>query len=131
MIKPADKGGGICIMNQPDYINEMDSQLKATFKKEDGTEIPFYEKASERDLATQKGEITRLIEAGRSNSFISESDSKLMVPSGKPGRMYGLPKIHKTIPEGKRIPSCRPICSQSGSNTEFISRFVDHHAKHF
>ena len=52
-----------------------------------------------------------------------------MAPNGKAARLYGQPKVHKSIPEGKRIPPCRPICSQSGANSEFASKFVDIHSK--
>ena len=66
---------------------------------------------------------------GNNQGFISDSDAKEMTPNGKAARLYGQPKVHKTIPEGKRIPPCRPICSQSGANSEFASKFVDIHSK--
>ena len=66
---------------------------------------------------------------GNDQGFISDSDAKEMAPNGKAARLYGQPKVHKTIPEGKRIPPCRPICSQSGANSEFASKFVDIHSK--
>ena len=39
-------------------------------------------------------------------------------------------EMKKKIEEGKSIPSCRPIISNSGSNSEFLSAFVDTHSKH-
>ena len=45
-------------MNQKDYLNEMHSQLNAKFTFPDGSKVPFYEKSSESELATQKSEIT-------------------------------------------------------------------------
>ena len=74
-------------------------------------------------------ELERLIEMGNNQGFISDSDAKEMAPNGKAARLYGQPKVHKSIPEGKRIPPCRPICSQSGANSEFASKFVDIHSK--
>ena len=62
--------------------------------------------------------------------FISDDDRKYMEPKGKGGRLYGLPKLHKGIPENKRIPPCRPIVSNSGANTEHLSAFVDFYSKH-
>ena len=129
VIKEADKSGGICIMNQEDYLHEMHSQLQANFTQPDGSVVPFYEKSSESELAKQKTEVTNLIHTGNLQGFISDSDAKEMAPSGKPGRIYGNPKTHKAIPEGKKLPPLRPICSQSGANTEHISKFVDIHAK--
>ena len=66
----------------------------------------------------------------KQRNLISEADKVTMQPSGKPNRLYGLPKVHKGIAEGKNIPPCRPIVSNSGSNTEMISALVDHYSKH-
>ena len=52
-----------------------------------------------------------------------------MKPSGEPGRMYGLPKVHKGLGPDSRIPPCRPIISNSGSNRVNMSLFVDHHSQ--
>ena len=126
-IKEVDKGGGIVVMNTEDYINEMESQLKSTFKNSDGTESPFYVPVKEKSLQNKKQEIQKLINIGLAKKYISESDAEIMEPNAQPGKMYGIPKLHKDIQEGKRIPNCRPIISNSGSNTEFISNFVDLH----
>ena len=53
-----------------------------------------------------------------------------MQPSGKPNRMYGLPKVHKGIKDGNKIPPCRRIISNSGSNTEMLSALVDKYSNH-
>ena len=111
----------------------MKSQLSAKFKQEDGSEIPFYEKASKVDLKRQIKEVEMLVKTGKLNGFISEADSREMTPgkdnSLSAGRLYGLPKIHKGIKPNVRIPACRPTVSQSRANTEAISKFIDHHAK--
>ena len=53
-----------------------------------------------------------------------------MVPEEpKAGRLYGLVKDHKGVEPGSKIPKLREVVSGSGSNTEFISAYVDHHAK--
>ena len=67
-----------------------------------------------------KTKIVNLINHGTQQNIISESDAKTMEPNGKPGKLYGIPKLHKGIQEGKRLPPCRPIVSNSGSNTEYI-----------
>ena len=128
-IKEADKGGGVCIMNSSDYVQEMQGQLQAVFKDQDGSETSFYVPAKQKDLDTQKKLIIDVIQSGVDLDLISKNDQKIMDPSGKPGRLYGLPKIHKGIKEGKRIPACRPIVSNSGANTEYISALVDHYSK--
>ena len=53
-----------------------------------------------------------------------------MEPNGTPGRLYGIPKIHKEIPEGKLLPPLRSIVSNSGSNIEYCSAWIDIHSKH-
>ena len=44
------------------------------------------------------------------------------------GRLYGLVKDHKPVDE-TGIPPLREVVSCSGSNSEFISAYVDHHLK--
>ena len=53
--------------------------------------------------------------------FNNRGHTNVMQPSGKPNRLYGLPKVHKGIKEGKKIPPCMPIVSNSGSNNEMLS----------
>ena len=104
---------------------EMNSQLLA----KSNTGVPFYEPSSEKELKEQTKRIEEIIEVGHTNDFISDQDLKAMKPSGKSGRLYGNPKCHKGIKEGRVIPPCRPIISGSGSITEKISKFVDYYAQ--
>ena len=123
-IKPADKGGGTCVMDTPDYTKEMYSQLNAKLNDEN-----FYILSSKQELKLQKQSIMKILEFGKGTDITSKSDFKQMQPNEKPGKMYGLPKVHKGIPEGQTIPPCRPIISNSGAQTEMISAFVDYHSK--
>ena len=125
-IKPVDKGGGFL----SDYLDEMSSQLKAKFTHENGSSSHYYEKTDMKSLDIQKKSVIQIIEKGVQLNLISKADKNIMLPSGKPNRLYGLPKVHKGIKEGKNIPPCRPIVSNSGSNTEMISAFVDYYSKH-
>ncbi len=47
----------------------------------------------------------------------------MQVKKSKPGRFYLLPKIHK----GLSSVVGRPVISNCGTATEFISEFLDHH----
>ena len=47
-----------------------------------------------------------------------------------PGRLYGIPKVHKKREEGKNLPPLRPIVSNSGSYSENCSAWIDIHSKH-
>ena len=130
VIKPADKTGAVVVMNKNDYCKEMSSQLQATFIDENKKVHKFYSKSNEENLQKQKTVVNIVIKQGVEYGFISDDDRKYMEPKGKGGRLYGLPKLHKGIPEGKRIPPCRPIVSNSGANTEHLSAFVDFYSKH-
>ena len=106
-IKPADKGGGITIMNTQDYVKEVDESLKAIFSHE-GVNIPFYTKASERQLKEKQKEIKEIVDVGVKNNFISPSDQKEMQPNGVEGRLYGLAKVHKKTPLERDCPHSDP-----------------------
>ena len=86
---------------------EMENQLRTNFKNIDGAESKFYIPVKENVLQKKKKEISNLIKHGLEKNIISQSDSKIMEPNGVPGRLYGIPKLHKGIEEGKRIPPCR------------------------
>ena len=61
---------------------------------------------------------------------MSWTELDAMNPSEKgPGKFYELFKVHKQHEAGK-VPPERPIISGSGSVTENISLFVEHHLKH-
>ena len=47
-------------MNTKDYVQELESQLKATFKKADGSTVPFYVKSNESELDKQKSELQKI-----------------------------------------------------------------------
>ena len=125
-----DKGGGFAVMNLNNYLDEMYAQLNAKSKNADETVSPFYEKCDAKSLEIQKKLIVQLVEKGLKKKVIFEEDARLMQPLGKPNGLYGLPKVHKGVKEGNNIPQCRPIISNSGSNSEMISALVDHYSKH-
>ena len=129
-IKAVDKGGGICIMLREDYELEMYEQLKAIFTHSDGTKSPFYEPTTQKALNKMRQKMSALIKTGVSQGIISSSDAKTMEPTGQPACLYGNPKMHKGIKENRRIPPCRPIVSNSGSNSEQLSAFIDIQSKH-
>ena len=94
-IKPADKGGGMVIMDSCDYENEFLQQLKCVFTNEDSTTSPFYEKIQQKALDHQTKEVEKIIDKGFQMDFISKSDKDFIKSSDKPNQLYGLPKIHK------------------------------------
>lgn len=111
VIKPADKGGAIVILNKEDYLNEGFKQLNST---------DFYKELPNDPTETYTTKITQTLTSLLNNGEISEDMHKAMKPTyPKPGRFYTLPKIHKPGNPG------RPIVSGIDTVTERISSFVN------
>ena len=126
-----------CTSNLPPREQEALKELKRavssgqTAKTNTGDgEVPFYVPAEQKDLGTQVKRVNDLVDLGHSKGFISDNDKTAMkLQTHKGCRLYGQPKVHKGIKQGAKIPPCRPIISNSGSNTEKISSYIDHFAK--
>ncbi len=113
IIKSADKGGALVLLNREDYLSEAYRQLN---NPSDYCRIPvdpskcYYSK------------IKRILNQAVSAGHLERKHIHILLPeNSKPGRFYLLPKIHKEGCPG------RPIVSGSGSMTESISKFVDLH----
>ena len=127
-IKPCDKGAGIIILNFRDYVNSCLDHLNS--KQTVGeSSYPYYRQINQDFIDESKNKITSVLEEGKINKWISEDEYDAMCPNDKkPGKFYMLYKVHKKHEPGT-IPPGRPIISGSGSFTENISIFVDHHLK--
>jgi len=123
VIKPCDKGAGIAIMNFKDYEAACQEHLHG--QTPDGS--PYYMKVENAKLRELQLKITKVVEEGYDNEVLTNDEYQAMKPSeSKPGRFYGTLKVHKKCEEGK-LPPIRPIVSSSGSTTENIAVFVEHH----
>ena len=128
VIKPADKGCGIVIMDRKDYEEESYRQLNDKLNV-GGKKIPYYQKTNLNKLKDQYKLLQKIIDEGVEKGHISKKTAKQLLPkSSKPGTFYLLPKMHKKY---IKIPKGRPIISGCGSNTERISAFLDSQAKMF
>lgn len=111
VIKPADKGGAIVIMNRDDYIKEADRQLSDT---------SFYKILQSDPTFEYKEIVKENLEALLEAKEIDKTTVRSLIPlSPIAGRFYLLPKIHKAHVPG------RPIVSGIGTVTENISLYVD------
>ena len=125
-IAAVDKGGGVAVLQTQDYIHEMKQEhLDMMHTDEAGEQHPYYVSASMSEVKVLQEAIKTELDKALDLKYISKSDHKAMQPSEKVGRLYGQPKVHKAIPDGKKLPPMRPIISASGSITENISHFVD------
>ena len=114
IIKPADKGGAIVVMNRKDYIAEGLRQL--------GDE-KFYQKLEEDPTMDNHSKVIDQLEAMRVRGEITQKvKTYLSVNKPRTAQLYLLPKIHKNV---RPVPG-RPIVSANDSATERISAFVDH-----
>lgn len=123
VIKPADKGSAMVIMDRTDYVHEAQRQLQdPTYYQP--LEQPLYPQTANRihDILNQllvSKSITR-------SQFIYLKGQS----PPRPRYFYLLPKIHKppetwTIPH--RVPPGRPIVSDCGSESYGSAEFLDHY----
>lgn len=119
VIKPADKGGAVVILNRTDYEAEAYKQLSDTrvYKKlESSKTLEFHKLITDYiEYCYYEGEISKEV-------FLY-----LTKYTPKTARLYLLPKIHKK----QRPPPGRPVISSNGCPTERISEFVDYFLKPF
>lgn len=122
IIKPADKGSMVVIMERAHYIKEVERQLKDTeyYKKLD---YPIY-----LDTIPM---IKSIIDSMIDKKVITKKQGIYLQgpPIPRERRFYILPKIHKepekwTIPF--LIPPGRPIVSDCGSETYHTADFIEH-----
>jgi hypothetical protein len=114
VIKPADKGSAIVIMNKTDYITEAERQLNNH----------THYRAVPQDLTHKhESEVRTFLNTMLDRCEITSKMFEYLAPSNsRTPQLYLLPKIHKgTLP-----PPGRPIMSANGCPTERISQFVDH-----
>ncbi len=114
VIRPADKGGAIVILNKTDYLAEGERQLNDPIKK-------FY-KPLDADPTKEYSEKIKkkLNEAVRLGNCDEETKKSLMVKHPRISNFYMLPKIHKE----ERPPQGRGIVNSIKCLTENLSTFV-------
>lgn len=114
VIKPADKGGGLVVLNRIDYVNECERQL---------TDDVFYEKLPGDPTRSFQNLIFDTLDEFVHTGDISKKEMQfLRVDNPVIPTFYTLPKIHKNLQK----PPGRPIVAGIGSLTASMSTFVDH-----
>ncbi|XP_056425917.1 uncharacterized protein LOC130367520 [Hyla sarda] len=113
VIKPADKGGGVVVMDRDKYIQEAYRQLQ------DSSTYLKLRSDPTREINIKIKNI--LDEALQCNSIDKTLHDYLYVQFPVIPLLYLLPKIHKSLEN----PPGRPIVSGRGSATSHLSIFVD------
>ena len=114
IIKPADKGSAVVVLDRQSYINEGQRQLNDT---------KFYEKTTSNHTGKVINRINLHVHNMLQRGEISQNTCNyLTTNSDRTQQFYLLPKIHKDASN----PPGRPIVSGSGGTTEKIYQLVDH-----
>ena len=107
------------LLNRKDYISKMKLTLADTskFKK-----IQIDDSKVLNHLIHMENKIVELLKRLKEKQEISDKVYKELYPTGsKPGILYGLCKIHKSIVDG--VPPFRPILSAIGTPTYKLAKF--------
>ena len=122
IIKPADKGGSLVIMDKCNYVFEAERQLSDTC---------YYKPIPNSIQNENKIRLYSILRDMKFKNIITEKQFEyLLGPTlTQPRHFYLLPKIHKeintwTIPN--KMPPGRPIVSDIDSESYRISDFVNH-----
>ena len=114
VIKKADKGSNVVVMNTHDYIKEGERQL---------TDNTFYRRCKTDHTKGFKNKIDSFLNTLWESKEISDKTYTYLKEGGhRTSVFYLLPKIHKSF---KHIPPGRLIVSSVDSPTERISKLLD------
>ena len=128
-IMACDKGAGIIILNFNEYLRSCYEHLNSVQIQPDGSSKPYYTKISEFQIGFAKQNIEYIIQEGLHHGYISHEEYNEMNPGDKYfGRFYSNFKVHKPHTP-MSAPPPRPIVSVSGSFSENIGVFIEHHIK--
>lgn len=122
VIKPADKGSSVVILDRDQYIMEVNRQLSN----------PTYYKKLQQPIYLQTiDEVNTILNTLKSKKFITAAQKQYLKGDTQPRerRFYILPKIHKdptqwTVPY--EVPPGRPIVSDCSSETYRTAEYVDY-----
>jgi predicted lactoylglutathione lyase len=116
VIKPADKGGSIVLMDRVDYetaINKMMEDQK------------FYSEVKEDLNPGFQEEVKKVVKEMTKSGAVSPKEAEHLINlEPHSPKFYGLPKVHEVF---ELIPSFRPIVSGCNSCCKKISNFMDFH----
>ena len=105
-----DKGNGVVVLNHSDYCQKINQLLNDASK--------FVELPDDPTITREK-KLHEYLYYLKTKGVLDESTYQTIRPQGsKPGRIYGLPKIHK---DGNPL---RPIVSSIGTYTYELSKFL-------
>ena len=125
IIKACDKGAGLIVLDFKDYMWSCYNYLLS----KNITNQSYYSQVDEFAVERAKIVINNTLKEGLDFNRISKREYDAMIAEEKSsGRFYSNLKVHKAHAH-KKTPPVRPIVSGSGSMTEGIAKYVEHHIK--
>lgn len=123
IIKKADKGSAIVIMNRNDYLFEAERQLNNE---------RHYTKIEEPVFPETAKRYTEILNSLEEQKILMPKQMAYLLPSAeaRARQFYLLPKIHKAMNKWtleNRMPPGRPIVSDCSSESYNISEYIDAH----
>lgn len=120
VIKPADKGSVVVILEREQYISEVLRQLN---------DQTYYKKLEEPIYLQTIPMVHKIVDTLKTKKFINHKQVKYLKGMAEPRerRFYILPKIHK--PREKwtdGVPPGRPIVSDCGSETYATAEYIEY-----
>ena len=87
VIRPADKGSGIVVMDTDDYLSKLNKEME---------DESTYRPLSSDKTAEVHRKVTKLVNGLHQKGYIGSHQKKYMVPAKpRPGQLQGNPKLHK------------------------------------
>lgn len=123
ILKPADKGSAIVIMDREQYLWEGYKQLN---------DPKYYRKLKEPIYLDTVPMVKEITQSLYTKKYINAKQKSYLLGNLEPRsrRFYMLPKIHKDRAKWSRpyeIPPGRPIVSDCGSETYYTAEFLDYY----
>ena len=120
---------GIIILDYPVYMRACYEHLTSEKVMGDGEIKQYYLRVNDIELERTKTKIRNVVQEGLDKEILSKEEYDAMLADDKDAaKFYCTFKVHKDH-EPMTAPPPRPIVSGSGSTTENIAAFVDHHIK--
>lgn len=120
IIKPADKGGKVCLVNRTDYIKEAERQLNNR---------KYYQQIESRRKSEIIPKINTTLDSLANNSFLEnrQRDYLWARPEDKDRYFYLLPKIHKPREKwpSNAMPEGRPIVGDCATENRRVCDYID------
>ena len=113
VIRPADKGGGVVVLDKEFYCTQLSNMLSDT---------STYRKLASDPTEPYKVQLDPLVDWGYHTGALNLKEKKYLAPSAcRIPVIYTLPKIHKN----EIIPPARPIVNGIGSVTARLGEYLD------